>query len=64
MFIAAPAQFGQHNSKYASFGHSALVDPWGTVTSLAPEGRGITYGEIDLEHLTRVRQELPMGVGG
>ena len=64
VFIAAPAQFGQHNSKYASFGHSALVDPWGTVTSLAPEGRGITYGEIDLEQLTRVRQELPMGVGG
>lgn len=64
VYIAAPAQWGQHNPKFASWGHSALVDPWGTVTALAADRPGITVGEIDLAYLEKVRRELPMGVGG
>ena len=62
VYLAAPAQWGRHNSKYSSWGHSALVDPWGTVCALAPEGKGLTFGEIDLEYLQKVRRELPMKV--
>ena len=61
VYIAAPAQQGRHNPKFASWGHTALVDPWGTVTALAPDRPGITVGEIDLDLLARVRRELPMG---
>jgi predicted amidohydrolase len=39
-----------------------LVDPWGTICSLAPDRTGLTYGEIDLEYLRKVRRELPMKV--
>jgi predicted amidohydrolase len=63
VYIAAPAQWGQHNPKFTSWGHTALVDPWGTVTALAPDRPGITVGEVDLEFLRKVRRELPMGVG-
>jgi predicted amidohydrolase len=63
VYLAAPAQQGQHNPKFTSFGHTALVDPWGSVTTLAPDRPGIVVGEIDLGYLEKVRRELPMGVG-
>ena len=62
VFIAAPAQYGRHNPKFISYGHSLLVDPWGTVSARASEGNGILMGEIDLDYLRKVRRELPMGV--
>ena len=62
VYLAAPAQWGKHNPKFSSWGHTALVDPWGTICSLAPDRAGLTYGEIDLEYLRKVRRELPMKV--
>lgn len=64
VFLAAPAQQGRHNPKFASWGHTALVDPWGSVTSLAPDRPGMVVGEIDLDYLAKVRRELPMKVEG
>lgn len=62
VYLAAPAQWGKHNPKFSSWGHSALVDPWGSVCSLAPDRKGLTFGEIDLDYLRQVRRELPMKV--
>ena len=61
-FVVAPAQTGKHNAKYTSFGHSMLVDPWGTVVAMAPPGPGLVYGNINLAYLEQVRAELPMGM--
>jgi nitrilase len=61
-YVAAPAQWGQHNPRFRSWGHSALVDPWGAITALAPDRTGLTFGEIDLDYLAQVRRELPMKV--
>ena len=30
-YVIAAAQFGKHNRKRESYGHSLVVDPWGTV---------------------------------
>jgi predicted amidohydrolase len=30
-FVIAAAQAGQHNEKRESYGHSLIIDPWGTV---------------------------------
>ena len=62
VYLAAPAQYGKHNPKFTSWGHTALVDPWGTVTALAPDRPGLIFGEIDLDFLAKVRAELPMKV--
>ena len=62
VYLAAPAQVGQHNAKFRSWGHTAMVDPWGAVTTLAPEKPGLIFAEIDLEYLEQVRRELPMKV--
>jgi len=64
VYIAAPAQVGQHSPRYASHGHSALVDPWGVMTAVAPDRPGLTIGEIDLDYLAEVRRRLPVGAGG
>jgi nitrilase len=36
-----------------------LVDPWGEVCAVLPEGEGVVAGEIDPAHLRRVRESLP-----
>ena len=61
-YVAAPAQVGEHNPKYRSFGHSLAVDPWGRVLCEAGAGPGLSYADIDLDALRKIRRELPMGV--
>ena len=58
-YVLAPAQGGRHENGRATFGHSMLVDPWGTVTSVRPEGPGVVTGEIDLQMIASVRTDLP-----
>ncbi len=62
IYIAAPAQSGQHNPKYRSYGHSMVVDPWGKVLVDAGETLGLSFADIDQKYLRNVRKELPMGV--
>ena len=40
--MLAAAQFGVHNEKRSSYGHSIAIDPWGTVLADAGgvDGRG------------------------
>ena len=62
-YVAAPAQWGRHNPRYASYGHSLMADPWGRVTACLPEGNGLVHAPFDLALLRKVRRELPMGRG-
>ncbi len=63
-YVAAPAQFGRHNDKYTSYGHSCVVDPWGSVITLAPERTGLIYADIDHAAIAHVRRILPMSADG
>lgn len=58
-YVVAPAQTGRHNPKRVSFGHTAILDPWGTVVALLERGAGFAHAEIDFAHLDRVRAGLP-----
>jgi predicted amidohydrolase len=51
---------GRHNSRYTSYGHTALVDPWGTLTLTAPDRPGLFLGEVDLDDLEEVRNRIPL----
>ncbi|MBI4082297.1 MAG: carbon-nitrogen hydrolase family protein [Candidatus Lambdaproteobacteria bacterium] len=64
VYLAAPAQVGQHNPKYASYGHAALVDPWGNVTAQASNQPALVVGEVDLAYLAAVRRNMPLGFAG
>ncbi|PYT08079.1 MAG: hydrolase [Acidobacteria bacterium] len=58
-FLLAPAQWGRHSEKRASYGHSLIVDPWGRIVAEKEEGVGIIEAEIDLGEVDRVRKALP-----
>ncbi len=60
VYIAAPNQAGFiPGTDQLRYGHSAIVDPWGTVLSQASEGEQVITAEIDLEYLATVRKQLP-----
>lgn len=58
-FVAAAAQGGTHENGRRTWGHSMLVDPWGRVLGLQPEGEAIVLADLDAVLLTRCRQQLP-----
>jgi omega-amidase len=46
---------------YPSYGHSLVVDPWGTVIGEAGTGEQVLHAELDLEQVARARQAIPTG---
>jgi deaminated glutathione amidase len=58
-YILAAAQGGKHVNGRRTWGHSMLVDPWGEIQVVLPEGEGIIVGEIDQTLIARVRENLP-----
>jgi predicted amidohydrolase len=74
-YVLAAAQYGKHNEKRESFGHSLAVDPWGKVLAdaggypldddaeeNAPAGDAptIVTCEIDLDLVDSIRQRMPI----
>ena len=58
-FIIAPNQCGHHADKRYSFGHSLIIDPWGTVLADGGEDRGVVQAKVDLQQVSRSRQMIP-----
>lgn len=58
-YVIAPAQCGRHSPGRKSYGHSLIVDPWGTVLAQAPDGEGFIMAELDHARLSRLRREMP-----
>ena len=58
-YVLAPAQGGVHPNGRRTWGHSMLVDPWGDVLDVLPEGEGVVGGTIDSKRLQSVRASLP-----
>lgn len=58
-YVIAPNQGGFHLNGRETYGHSMIVDPWGTVLTRLPHGPGVVSAEIDLELLYRIRGAFP-----
>lgn len=58
-YVLASAQGGTHPNGRRTFGHSMLIDPWGEVKAILPEGEGVISGNIDTDFLASVRESLP-----
>jgi nitrilase len=58
-YVIAAAQGGVHENGRRTWGHSMIVDPWGDVLGVLPEGEGIVMAELDADRLAAVRQQLP-----
>ena len=42
-----------------TFGHSMIIDPWGEILDVLPEGEGIVIADLDAARLQSVRTRLP-----
>lgn len=58
-WVFAPAQFGQHGGRRASYGHALIVDPWGVVVSECGAHEGFALAAIDLAYAAAVKRSLP-----
>ncbi|CAB37598.1 bis(5'-adenosyl)-triphosphatase Nit1 [Schizosaccharomyces pombe] len=62
-YVIAPAQGGKHNEKRASYGHSMIVDPWGTVIAQYSDissPNGLIFADLDLNLVDHVRTYIPL----
>jgi predicted amidohydrolase len=59
VFVVAAAQCGHHEDGRETYGHSLLVDPWGTILLDMDEQVGVAFGEVDLGRVADVRGRVP-----
>ena len=58
-YVLAAAQGGTHENGRRTWGHTMVVDPWGEVLQVLPEGEGFVVADVDTARLAQVRQQLP-----
>jgi len=58
-YVIAAAQGGFHISGRETYGHSMIVDPWGTVLAQVPRNTGSITCKIDTEFLSATRRNFP-----
>ena len=58
-YVLAAAQGGKHLNGRRTWGHSMVVDPWGVVLDVLPEGEGFVLAEVDTARIAQVRSQLP-----
>ena len=58
--MAGCGQWGRYARGRENYGHSMVVDPWGTVTAQCSEGVGTLIAELDMDYLEAVRRQLPL----
>lgn len=62
-YVLAPAQGGSHPGGRRTWGHTLIVDPWGTILAQVagtPEGQGnIAVADLEVERVREIRRRLP-----
>lgn len=59
-FVAATSPARDAQASYQAWGHSMVVDPWGTVLGEMDEKEGCMITEINWMEAKRIREELPL----
>jgi deaminated glutathione amidase len=58
-YVVAAAQGGFHINGRETYGHTMVVDPWGTVLAQVPRGPGFICCALDDEYQDSVRRNFP-----
>jgi predicted amidohydrolase len=58
-FVIAAAQGGTHDDGRETYGHSLIVDPWGTLLAEAGREPGVIVADIDPAASVTARQRIP-----
>ncbi|MDR3476889.1 MAG: carbon-nitrogen hydrolase family protein [Gammaproteobacteria bacterium] len=59
-YLVTSCQTGTHTNGRKTYGHTMIVNPWGTVDALLEEGAGVVVGDINLEYMRQLRQDFPV----
>ncbi|HXH72271.1 MAG TPA: carbon-nitrogen hydrolase family protein [Mariprofundaceae bacterium] len=59
-YVLAAGQCGEHPGKRRTYGHSMIVDPWGTVLAELGDDEGIAIAELSLDTLSDLRRRMPV----
>ncbi len=57
-FVVAAAQWGKHNSKIETFGHSLVLGPWGEVLVDGGEGEKLLVSHLNLDRISDVKNQI------
>ncbi|HUS31222.1 MAG TPA: carbon-nitrogen hydrolase family protein [Kofleriaceae bacterium] len=58
-WVVAPAQWGKHNEKRESYGHTLVVDPWGTIVAERETGDGVVMATLEGAAVEKRRTQMP-----
>ncbi|MBF0187885.1 MAG: carbon-nitrogen hydrolase family protein [Magnetococcales bacterium] len=58
-YVLASDQWGRHPGGRRTFGHSMIVEPWGSVIAQVPDGEGFALAEINKARVNRCRARIP-----
>jgi predicted amidohydrolase len=60
-YVIGACQGGTHTNGRKTYGHSLIVEPWGTVIAEKDDTEpGVIYAILDLEHLNEIRKSIPV----
>ncbi|OGT39904.1 MAG: acyltransferase [Gammaproteobacteria bacterium RIFCSPHIGHO2_12_FULL_36_30] len=60
-YMIGACQGGAHANGRKTYGHSMIIEPWGTVVAeITQPGNGIIYADIDLKKLHHIRKIMPV----
>ena len=59
-YVIACDQWGEHNEKIQTYGHSYIIDPWGEVIAECGEGETYALAELCVKRLEQIRGRIDM----
>jgi len=59
-YLLASAQGGRHPGPRETYGHSAIVDPWGRLLAEQAQGEGVLLAGRDADEQAAIRQRMPV----
>lgn len=59
-YVLAADQGGSHPGGRETFGHSAIVDPWGVLLAEQAQGSALLLGQRDAQAQAAIRQRMPV----
>ncbi len=58
-YVVASAQGGLHDNGRQTWGHSMVINPWGTITAVLEKDQGLIIGDLHKNELLEIRNKLP-----
>jgi len=58
-YVIASNQGGTHVNERETWGHSMIIDPWGTILASVDKGPGVAVAAIDLDKQAKLRKMFP-----